>query len=280
MALKTLPQLADVFSRLNRPAALQYGKILGLDEATILLLQQGRREVDAVVNRQKELGVITDKNADTFLNFRNTLNETGDSFRFLFTTLALAAIPTLTELLNGTTKVFQYVTEHKDVVVGSFTAIAAAIGLMLAPILSTYAAVAALIAAIGVLYEDVKAFKEGRNSFLGDITKKYGYHIPSPEELKGQSIENRKAFEQYQALPLIDKLLTLVGQSPINNQTSSSILNSLKINNANPSVSIGDITIQTQATDAVGISHDLREELTKQWGYEQAANYFADGKYA
>ncbi len=53
VALKFLPQLADVFSKISRFSAFKLGKSLGLDEATILLLQQGRREVEAVLKQQR-----------------------------------------------------------------------------------------------------------------------------------------------------------------------------------------------------------------------------------
>ena len=49
VALKTLPQLADAFKRLGNFRSQYYGKLFGLDEATILLLQQGRREVEAII---------------------------------------------------------------------------------------------------------------------------------------------------------------------------------------------------------------------------------------
>ena len=73
VALKILPQLADSFQRLGNFRAQQFGKMLGMNESTILLLQRGRREVDEVLKRQKELGVVTKNQIEVSRKFNYEL---------------------------------------------------------------------------------------------------------------------------------------------------------------------------------------------------------------
>ena len=54
--LDLLPELADSFQRLSKQESAGLGKKIGLDNSTILLLQSGRREVDALIKKQRELG--------------------------------------------------------------------------------------------------------------------------------------------------------------------------------------------------------------------------------
>jgi len=57
--LDTLPEIADSFAGMSKAESSGFGKKLGLDDATIRLLQQGRAEVEKQVNSQKKLFSMT-----------------------------------------------------------------------------------------------------------------------------------------------------------------------------------------------------------------------------
>ncbi len=180
IALKVLPQLADVFQKIGRIRSFQYGKMLGLDESTILLLQQGRREVEAQIARQKELGVVTERDTEIAIKYKQSVREVGQSFDTLYRVLARDIIPIFTKILDYITPVVQYIIKHKDLVIGAFIGIAAAAAIMLAPFIAANAAiigvaagVTALIAAFAIAYEDIQAFRHGHNSLIGDILAKW-----------------------------------------------------------------------------------------------------------
>lgn len=303
VALKALPQLAGVFERLGRFRALQYGKMLGLDESTILLLQQGRREVEAVIQRQKELGTVTQASIENSQKYRIAQNELGTAFRSLYLELGQTVIPILTRFYNFLVPIVEYIKRHKDLVIGAFIGIGIAAAIMLAPFIAANAAViaiaagiAAFIALVAIAYEDIQAFLHGHNSLIGDILKRW----PLVGTVVGAVVDSWKqkihaliaAFKFFQNLigkisdyfkgdskVTLDiqngqNLIGTAGASAIGAQTSNSIFNSQAFDR-NSSINTGPITINTQATDAVGISKGLGKGIQEHlW---QANNEFANG---
>ena len=303
IALKTLPQLADAFHRMSRVQALNYGKMLGLDEATILLLQRGRREVDAVIARQKELGVITKHDAEIFQKFDQQLTTTEHSFRSLFVAVAEKILPILTKILESFSNVAQYFRKHSDFIIGALIGIGVAAGIAAIPfvvmnagIILVTLAVGALIAAFALMYEDLKVYFAGGDSLVGKSIKKWGEWIDwliaklkflrdGFKGLFGISPENSgTAIRGYYDKGIVETIGT--GQtaieraagSPLNSLSSGSILNKSSANNSATAVNISEITINTQATDAEGISGALGNNLTNYM--RQANSQFDDGAVA
>lgn len=179
-ALRILPQLADGFQHLGRTAAMMYGQSLGLDEKTILLLQQGRREVDSVIQRQKELGLTTKQDAEEARKFNYAWQDMSHSFRSAFMAAAEGILPLLIKVLEGFATVAQFFRKHADLIIGALIGIGVAAALIAAPFIAANAAVIALIAGIGVaiglfalLYEDIKYFIEGNKSLIGDLLNRW-----------------------------------------------------------------------------------------------------------
>ena len=272
VALKVLPMLADTFQKLGKTRAQIYGKQLGLDESTILLLQHGRREVDALITKQKELGVVSQRDAETFVKFKTEVNDTGHAFRFLFTQLALDSIPGLERFLKGTDKLVTYLGKHKDIIVGSFLAIGGAVAVMNASLVVTSGLIVGVIAAFGILFEDYKKYKAGAPSVFGDIQKKLAVN---PELQKENDRYNNLSLAEKtsESLAKIEAALGIANSTPLNSQTSNSILNQSAFNR-NQDVNVGPITINTRANDAQGIAKTLGKNVQELW---QVNNYFADG---
>lgn len=180
IALKVLPQLADVFQKIGRVRAQRYGTSLGLDQSTIYMLQQGRREVEAVIAKQKELGLVSQANIDVAAKYNRSVMDTRDAFRGIFLELSLAVLPALTKFMDLILPAIEYLREHIELVKGAAIAIAAVAAVMIAPFIVANAAVIAVAAGVAFLiglfaiaYEDIKAFMNGQSSLIGDILKKW-----------------------------------------------------------------------------------------------------------
>jgi len=246
VALRVLPTLADALSKMNQAQANRYGKSLGLDQSTIYLLQQGRRELEATISKQKELGLVTQQDVDATRKFDNALYDLGRVFSLFERQIALPALPLLT-------KGFNYLIEHKDLIKGALIAI----GIGMAGI-STYAVIAGagvsrLVAAMTVLvglfatvFEDFKKFKEGAPSVIGYVSDKVKGIRDYAQNFVAGAPERKQAFlDSIQNF----RLPQFFGGSSSN---SSSIIN------------IDKIEIQTQATDAEGISRSINRSLRDQ----------------
>lgn len=303
IALATLPKLADTFQRLGTFRALQYGKLLGLDEATILLLQQGRREVEAVIQRQKELGTVNEKDIDIARKYRIANLELDTTFQRLYLTLSQTLTPIFTKLYKAIVPVVEYLIRHKDLVIGALIGIGVAAGIMLAPfliaqaeIIAVGAALVGLVAIIAIAYEDIKAFFNGQNSFIGDVLNSWELFGKVVSRIIGNLLPQFKAFTtSFEILEgIISRvrnllsgnnkigfdlqtgkyLLGLAGENQLTPQSSQALSNTRHFER-NSVINTGPITIQTQATDGLGVAKDLGKGIREQlW---PTNNYFADG---
>lgn len=303
-ALKALLPLSDALQKMSRFRALKYGKQLGLDENTILLLQKGRREVQSIIAQQKEFGVVTKQDQKVTREFNDAVTDTGSALRGLYVALSSSVLPILTKFFNIVTPIFEYLRIHKDAVVGAFLAIAAVGAILAAPFVAANAAViaitagiVALIAVIGIAYEDIKAFLNGQNSLIGDLLKKwpalgtavkgYVYLLTLPfkalldimDAVKSAFLSLFSIFSGNTAkfkasIETGQSFLGIASNSPIASQTSGSILTGGR-GARNNSINTGDITINTQATDAQGIAGSMNQALVGH--FWQANSYFDDG---
>lgn len=301
-SLKILPQLADVFQRLGSYRAQYYGKLLGLDEGTILLLQQGRREVEGVINRLKEIGAVTQKDVEIANKYKIANLELSLAFRGLYLSIAQTVIPILTKVYEKITPIIEYLRQHKDFVIGTFIGIGVAAGIMLAPfiiaslpILATVAALTLLVGVIALAYDDIKNYIEGHNSLIGLLSKRWSnFKTLFTDIFKSIRKVLEWAFSPiYGAIAAAEKLLSMVpGFSGIksnleNGQTLFDVINQTPVAtapanmftqrsfNRNATINTGDLIVNTQATDAAGISKSLTTELNKH--FWQTSNQMADG---
>ena len=168
VALRSLPRLANLFSKLNPRQAQLYGKSLGLDLPTIMLLQQGRREVEAVVSQQQRLGLVTKEQTEITRKFDNALYDASRAYQTFYRELAIPLLPGITQGLG-------YIIEHKDVLIDAFKGIALAVGALgvalinISPIFKLAAAVTGIATAYGIIKEDIGFFKEGKDSLFGQV---------------------------------------------------------------------------------------------------------------
>lgn len=179
-----LPELAEAFQKLGKEESFGLGQKLGLDQGTIFLLQRGRQEVDAIIARHKELGVVTKEDGEIAAKFNDEWDYTGIVFRNLFTVANRTILPVLTKVLEGIQNVVKYVRNNEGLVIGVIVGISTVITALFLPALLKAGAAAvvafkpfflaaSVAAVIAALVEDIYYYYTGHNSLLGELIKKY-----------------------------------------------------------------------------------------------------------
>ncbi len=264
IALKSLPLFADAFSRMNQAQANMYGKSLGIDQGTIYLLQQGRREVEDTIKQQQKLGLVTKEDVEITRKFDNALYDAGRAFQSFYRSLAIPALPFITETLD-------YLVNHQDLVKGAFLAIGAAASIMSINILGAARAVKLLKAALGIAvvagaYEDIKGFIEGgKKTLLGKITGVGDKGLPEFKKRNNDRVSHLPDFVQkLLGFKAPDYALQRIQNLPsVNNDSSKTI-----------SISTGNVTINTQATNGQDVKSAFVDNLVNQ--QYQSNSYFDD----
>jgi hypothetical protein len=186
-ALDILPEIAERFSHLDNQRSFQLGKRIGLDPGTIRLLQKGGDEVEKILKRQRELGVVTKEDAARAEAFNEKWQNTVHIFQDLSMSLGMSVLPAINKLFDGIEKVVDFFKAHADFIKGTFIGIGSAIAyyvvpplisagiaalVLYAPIIALGAGIAALGVAFGFAYDDMMTFKRGGDSVIGDLIKK------------------------------------------------------------------------------------------------------------
>ena len=185
-----MPELADMFSQISKQESANIGKKLGLDNATIRMLQMGRAELDEQIKTQKELFTVTDEQVEIFQKFDKALAQNKQAFRYLGTELGSIVMPILEYFIKKLNGGIEFLAEHKDFAVGVIVALAGAItayalpsmirlGIAtvtaFAPFYLIGAVIAGVAVAIGLLYEDLMVFLEGGTSGFQNMLEWLGF---------------------------------------------------------------------------------------------------------
>jgi hypothetical protein len=187
-AFEILPEIAEAFKNMSTAKSFAFGKKLGLDQGTILTLQQSRYEVDKLVERQKLLSGVTKEGYEQAALFNDQWDDTKRVFNSLWMSANSTILPLLQSFLKGLEVIVLWVRENQSLVEGFFIGVAGAIAAVYLPAISSAAAatliaiapfvlVGAAIAAVGfavaLLYEDIQAWVSGSKSALGEIVGKF-----------------------------------------------------------------------------------------------------------
>lgn len=187
-ALELLPDIAQAFEKLSKQQSLGIGRKLGLDAGTIAMLQTGRQATLDLVRDMRELGGVTDEQAEAAANYNDSLDLLRISWRGLWLEIGTAVLPVLASLGIALGDGVAWVRKHSDVFVGAAAAIGVALSTYALPALLSFATAAwaavapillavapflALGAAVGLLYEDFKVFSEGGESMIGKLVDKW-----------------------------------------------------------------------------------------------------------
>lgn len=203
-AMDILPELAEKMEGISKAEAMGIGRKLGLDQGTIMLLQQGKVSVEALVKRQKELGVATKESFEISAKFNDAMDDTKQVFNALFMVMGQKILPAITWVLEGMQGLGVWMRQNSDFMVGLFIALGTAITAYALPALvkmgiaafaafSPFLMIGAVIAGISIafalLYDDILAFVEGGQSAFGDLLEWMGYTSEEVEAIR-QAIAN------------------------------------------------------------------------------------------
>lgn len=181
--------LAGAVEGLSRSEAIFKVKEVGItDNRTVEMVLKGRKELERLLGVQKEQGAVTKESAENarklteaFGQLKNGLASAGNSF-------IDSLIPALTKAIEWLSRGVDWMSDHKDFVIGFFGAIAAVIAAVYLPamisaavatlaatwpLLAIGAAIGAAAAAFALIYDDVMNFVEGNDSFIGQVSEKY-----------------------------------------------------------------------------------------------------------
>lgn len=187
-SLDLMPELASAFERLSKQESAGLGQKLGLDQGTILLLQSGRREVDALIKRQKALGIATKESFEISAKFNDQMADLKQVLGFASQSMLVNVLPAITKIVGAFTDVSVWIRDNKVLVDGFFiglgvavlkfalpqmVALTAAIWAAISPFLLLGGAILALSSAFALAFEDVEAFRKGNDSLLGEMIKKW-----------------------------------------------------------------------------------------------------------
>lgn len=179
---RILLDLSGRFEGLSKQRAILLGEKLGLDEGTVALLQKGRKGVEDLISRQKELGLYTKKDAEEARKFNNTMADMGQSFRSVFAVIVRMILPVFIAISEGMTRTAVTIRKEENLVTGFFIGLSIILGILaikagiaFAPFFLLAAIILAVAAAFAILYDDVKAFLSGQDSLIGRLSKDYPY---------------------------------------------------------------------------------------------------------
>lgn len=186
--LDILPELASAFEGLTKRESAGLGQKLGLDEGTVRLLQKGSAEVASQIALMQKYGVASKKATKLSADFNDRLANISQVFSYMNQQLLVDVLPSINWLLDGFTEVAMWVSDNQALVEGFFIGVglaalkyavpamislATTVWLAIGPFLLIGAAILAVGAAFAVIYDDVQAFMNGQNSFLGEMVEKY-----------------------------------------------------------------------------------------------------------
>lgn len=188
-ATDAMLELAGNLEKVSQAEALARIKKLGIEDATTIdLLLKGRAALQGYINDQKEMGVVSEENAQAVREYyaalgtaQNALTSIGNRILSVFLPIATAAIEVFGDVVK-------WMLQNQTLVEGFLIAIAgivttvylpamarAAIATLAAlwPLVAIGVAVAAVGAAFALAYEDVVAFMNGQPSLIGELVKQY-----------------------------------------------------------------------------------------------------------
>lgn len=178
-----LKSLSSQFQQFDKQSQLSIGKGLGLDESTIQLLMSGSKNFDRLISKQREFGIISQKDVKISNDFNEQMLDLRDAFSGLARDFIRVVMPFLTKLIGGLATFVNFIKKHKVVLIGFFAAILIA----MAPLLASFAslaisvivafapliAVGAVLTGIAIIVEDIWGYFHGMDSVTGDLVKKF-----------------------------------------------------------------------------------------------------------
>lgn len=314
-------ELSGAVQGMSKSDATFHLNKLGIgDPKTIEAMLRGRKELERLIATQKAAGTISKESVENARKFNESLGTLRTMAQSAGAAMIDKLVPYVQAGVDALRKMVDWVKENETLVTGFFLAVGTAVAIYflpamfsaaaatlvaIAPFLAIGAAVVAIGAAFALAYEDVMAFLDGQESFIGKVFDKYPaikalvfglvdafkavggailQFFMSPMEtvmkvfdwLSGKIdslIAKAKTLTDWipgfggsdtaQTLQSANAQISAAAGTPLNNITSSAISNSA-VTNSSASLNIGEVRVETQATDASGVAGALGSELQEQ----------------
>ena len=178
-----LSSLGKQLQKYDKQTRVTIANQLGLDEALVRAYADGGAELNKLIAQQKAFGITTAQDLKLSKAFNNILLDLKDSFNGIVKMFARLVLPSLTKLLKLVTRFIEFLKKHKQLlmlffaglvvamlpVLALFTKMAIASAAAFAPIY----AVAGVVSAIALVFEDIYYYFMGWDSVTGDLVKKF-----------------------------------------------------------------------------------------------------------
>lgn len=181
-AFDVMMDLAEKAETMGKQEFFGLGRSLGLDQGTIMLLQQGRAALKEQIRLQKEFGVYTKEDAKVTANWNDRVADFGQVMKSFSAIIFRMVLPAMTKFVEYVNKAVAFLRKHEKFVQAFFIGLAAVITGVLLPALAKMAAawlanpmvlsitaIIAAIAALALVIEDLIVWAEGGESALAEI---------------------------------------------------------------------------------------------------------------
>lgn len=196
-----LLDVADSFSKMERPQAYNIAKSMGFDEGTINMLLQGRAAMEAQLAAQERIVISTEKELEVSRKLNESNSLISRQWEGLKTIIGNYLTPYFLAFSQKVSKWMDYLNQNKGKVVLFFKGVAAVIGLMLiplaiaagkafifmfAPLFTGVGLLALLAGAFKFLYDDYKVWQRGGKSLInwGEWKEEIDLALKAFDELK------------------------------------------------------------------------------------------------
>ena len=182
-AEQLLNSLSRQLQRYDKQTRVAIASQLGLDESLVRAFSNGGAELQRLIDKQKQYGIITAKDVRISDNFNNAVLDLKDSFGGVVKMFSRLVLPLLTKLIKLLTSFVEFMKKHKQFVIAFFSAlliamipVLAILGKMAVASAAAFApiyAVIGVITAIALVVEDIYYYFMGWDSVTGDLAKKF-----------------------------------------------------------------------------------------------------------
>lgn len=169
-----LLDLADKFQGMDPARAQAIGRGMGIDPATIILLEKGRGAVAGMLAEQERIGHANAADAASAQALQASLRELGQAATDMGRKLLTSASPAIQAAIQALSGFVEWAKTHQPMVRAAFAGLAAAavafgvaLAAPMAPIIAMTAAIGALVAGLALLYDDWQTWTEGGASRFG-----------------------------------------------------------------------------------------------------------------
>lgn len=179
-AFDIIEEFGDAINELGltNEQAAKYGQALGIDNATILLLQRGRGEIEKLTERHRRLGLITEEDTRIATGFNKAWRDTKTLFSSIARDIGFFFLPVITEAQILMQDFILFFRDSEEYGKQFFAAVAFVggttllpvlkkIGLIVGGLLLPFAKISAVVSVAFLAINDLFNYLQGNDSILG-----------------------------------------------------------------------------------------------------------------